>query len=215
MTIGDAARRFRRLAGAGLLALSFVFASTPAPGQSGDGGAGPAGSLAGHLLVASERMDDPNFARTVIYMVEHNRDGAFGLIVNRPLGEVPVSELLAGMGRAPAEGDATVQVFAGGPVSPGQGFFLHSRDVMLKTSVAVDDKIAVTGDPEMLDALAAKRGPRHLLFALGYAGWGPGQLESEQARGVWLDIPADPDLVFAPDPTKTWARAIARREIPL
>jgi putative transcriptional regulator len=100
-------------------------------------------------------------------------------------------------------------------VAPGQGFFLHSRDVMLETSVAVDDEIAVTGDPEMLDALAEKRGPRRLLFALGYAGWGPGQLESERARGVWFDIPADPDLVFAPDPAKTWARAVARREIPL
>jgi len=202
-------------AGAALLALLVFFASNPAAAQTSDGGAPYAGSIAGHLLVAAEHMDDPNFARTVIYMIEHDRDGAYGLVVNRPLGEMPVSELLAQMGRPPAAGDATLQVYLGGPVAPGQGIFLHSRDVMLETSVVADDGIAVTGDPEMLDVLAEKRGPRRVLFALGYAGWGPGQLEAEEARGVWFDIPADPDLVFAPDPAQTWSRAVARREIPL
>jgi len=205
-----------RRATTALLALAWsICASAAAAAPHGDEAEDYAASIAGRLLVASERMEDPNFAQTVIYMVEHNREGAFGLVVNRPLGELPVADMLAHMGRAPANDDAMLQVFLGGPVSPGQGFFLHSRDVMLETSVAVGDEIAVTGDPAMLSTLAEGRRPQRLLFALGYAGWGPGQLESEMTRGAWFDIAPDPALIFALDPAETWARALAQREIEL
>lgn len=201
---------------AGLLALGlWLCVSLAAATPFDDETQSDADSIAGRLLVASERMDDPNFARTVIYMVEHDREGAFGLVVNRPLGALSVADLLAHMGRTPPAEDATLEAYLGGPVSPGQGFFLHSHDVMLETSVAVDDEIAVTGDPAMLSAIAEGRRPQRLLFALGYAGWGPGQLESEMSRGVWFDIPAEAGLIFAANPAESWAQALTRREIEL
>lgn len=212
MRAGRPARR----AAAGLFALvGWLAVAGSATAQEPDGPARAVDGLAGRLLVASERMDDPNFAQTVIYMIEHDREGALGLVVNRPLGEMPVTDLMAPMGRDPDAGAAVLRVYQGGPVSPGQGFFLHSRDVMLESSVALGDEIAVTGDPALLALLAEGRRPRRLLFALGYAGWGPGQLESERARGAWYDIPGDPALIFAADPAQTWSRALALREVEL
>ncbi|MEX0696841.1 MAG: YqgE/AlgH family protein [Dongiaceae bacterium] len=180
----------------------------------GDEGAGA--GLAGRLLVATERMGDPRFARTVVFMALHDTDGALGLVVNRPIGELTFAKLFEGLRLepAPAEGSGTLRAFYGGPVEPERGFVLHSRDVVLEGSL-VAGELALTTEPAMLRALAARNGPEHSLFALGYAGWSGGQLESEIARGDWIVVPADATLVFADDPAMTWARAIARRAIEL
>ena len=167
--------------------------------------------LAGRLLVASEKMSDPRFQKTVIYMIEHDRDGAMGLIVNVPMGRVPAAKLFDRLGLDGDGIEGEIEVYFGGPVDPERGFLLHSTDVLLEGSVRVDERVALTAHPEMLLAIARGDGPAQSVFTLGYAGWGPGQLESELARDGWFVIPADLSLVFAPDPAKTWERAAARR----
>ncbi len=174
-----------------------------------------AGRLAGRLLVASEKMGDPRFDKTVIYMIEHNASGAMGLVVNVPMGAVPAARLFERLGLDPDGVRGEIEVNFGGPVDPGRGFLLHSTDVLLKDSVVVDNKVALTAQPDMLRAIARGEGPAQSIFTLGYSGWGPGQLESELARDTWFVIPADMSLVFAANPTKSWERAAARRSLDL
>ena len=168
-------------------------------------------SLAGRLLVATEKMGDPRFQKTVIYMIEHNRDGAMGLVINVPMGAVPAAKLFNRLGLDGDSLEGEIEVYFGGPVDPERGFLLHSADVLLEGSVRVDERVALTARPEMLLAIVRGDGPAQSVFTLGYTGWGPGQLESELARDDWFVIPADMSLVFAPDPTKSWERAAARR----
>ncbi len=168
-------------------------------------------SLAGHLLVASEKMGDPRFQKTVIYMIEHSRDGAMGLIVNVPIGAVPAAKLFKRLGLDGDGVEGEIEVYFGGPVEPERGFLLHSTDVLLRGSVLVDERVALSAHPKLLLAIARGEGPAQSVFTLGYAGWGPSQLESELARHDWFVIPADMSLVFAPDPAKSWERAAARR----
>ena len=168
-------------------------------------------SLAGRLLVASEKMGDPRFQKTVIYMIEHNPDGAMGLVINVPMGAVPAAKLFNRLGLNGDGVEGEIEVYFGGPVDPERGFLLHSADVLLEGSVRVDERVALTARPEMLLAIVRGEGPAQSVFTLGYTGWGPGQLESELARDDWFVIPADMSLVFAPDPTKSWERAAARR----
>ncbi len=168
-------------------------------------------SLAGRLLVASEKMGDPRFQKTVIYMIEHNRDGAMGLIINVPMGVVSTAKLFNRLGLDGDSVEGETEVYFGVPVDPERGFLLHSADVLLEGSLRVDERVALTAHPEMLLAIARGDGPAQSVFTLGYAGWGPSQLESELARDDWFVIPADMSLVFAPDPAKSWERAAARR----
>ncbi len=171
-------------------------------------------NLTGRLLVAVPEMTDPNFSRTVVFLVEHNRRGALGLVVNEPMGEVPVDLLLserdAEDGEAePAEAGPRVLVHYGGPVERRAPFILHSTDVMPESSVKVDTQVAFSRDHELLRAVVSGMGPRHLVFALGYAGWAPGQLESEVERGGWYVIDWDSSLVFGTDHAGKWQRAVA------
>lgn len=172
-------------------------------------------SIAGQLLVASETMEDPRFAETIVYMIAHDVSGAMGLIVNVPLALVPIATLLDRFGHDAADASGEVPVHYGGPVDPGRGFFLHTTDVMRPDSARVRGEIAVTGDPEILRALGAGEGPAHGLFALGYAGWGPGQLEGELARAAWFVLPSDMALLFAERPAESWRRALSLRGVAL
>jgi putative transcriptional regulator len=175
----------------------------------------PAEFITGRLLIASESMGDSRFQETVIYMLEHNENGAMGLIVNVPLGEVPFEDLFAQLG---VDGDGAgggLDVHYGGPVEPGRGFLLHSDDVMVTGSMKIADSIVLTTQPEILLAIARGEGPAQQVFALGYSGWGPGQLESELARDAWFVIAAESGLIFAADPARSWKRAVARRSIDL
>lgn len=170
---------------------------------------GQAGYTQGQLVVAVPHMPDPRFAQSVIYMVEHDSRGAFGLIVNRPVGVGSMGKFLQGFG-LPAPDDAgDVLLHYGGPVDPGRLFVLHSRDWDSSNTLILGGPLAVTTHPDVLKALAAGNGPRRSLVILGYAGWGPGQLEYEISRGDWVSAPADPDIIFDDDATTKWERASA------
>ncbi len=190
----------------------------PPPGASGravpsvgDGG----GSLAGRLVVATERMGDPRFQNAVIYMVEHDAGGAMGLIVNRPFGAMPLARLFERLGLEAPEVAGEIEVYYGGPVEPERGFLLHSAEVVVEGSILVGEGVAMTAETEMLHKIARGEGPDRKLFAFGYSGWGPRQLESEFARDDWFVIPSDPSLIFALDPARSWERAAARRGLDL
>jgi len=168
------------------------------------------GSLTGQLLIASPDMRDPRFDHAVILVVRHDREGALGLVINMPLGERPLAELLAATGETGA-GDTKVRVFVGGPVQPEVALVLHSAEYRGAGTLAIDGRLAVTGDPQILRDMAAKTGPQKSLLCLGYAGWAPGQLEGEIARRSWTTVPADGKLIFDEDREKLWDIVYALR----
>ena len=172
-------------------------------------------TLAGQLLVASEEMKDPRFARTVVYMVEHDAKGALGLIVNRPLTRVGLSTLMRDLGRRPEAVEGTIRVHYGGPVRRRQGFVLHSEEWKVSDTRVVGGGVAFTSSPAVVEAIAQGTVPRRVLFALGYAGWAPRQLEAEVAARTWITVTADEELIFDDDAATKWDRAIARRKITL
>lgn len=169
--------------------------------------------LTGRLLVATPEMGDPRFARTVIYMVSHNEDGAMGLVINRPFARGPISDLLKGLGVESEGASGEIVLHYGGPVKPGQAFMLHSNDYVGDGTTVVDDGIAVTADPEALRAISRGKGPRQSLFLFGYAGWGPGQLEAEIKAKAWFSIPSEEALIFDAEAETKWDRARAKRTI--
>ncbi len=173
-------------------------------------------SLTGRLLVATPELTDPHFEHTVIYMVQHDQTGAMGLVINRVIGTGPLGKLLEGLG---VDGDthatSEIRIHYGGPVEPGRGFILHSPDYRGKDTRVLSDMVAVTSSTDILRDMAAGKGPRESLFALGYAGWAPNQLESEIAAGAWAVIDPDEALLFGDQNDSKWQRAIARRGINL
>jgi putative transcriptional regulator len=173
------------------------------------------GFTTGHLLVATPEMKDPRFAEAVIYMVKHDVDGAFGLVINRPMAKGPFEDLLKGFGAEIEGAQGEVLIHYGGPVSMQQGFVLHSDDIMIESSMKVVNGIAMTAGVKMIEALAQGKGPRQSLVMLGYAGWAPGQLEMELKGGSWFVIPGDKSLVFGKDADKKWRAAMDKRQIPL
>jgi putative transcriptional regulator len=174
----------------------------------------PAG-LAGQFLVATERLRDPRFVRTVVYMVRHTPAGAMGLIVNRPIAQVPLADLLKSLGVADKGITGKIRVYFGGPVDPERGFVLHTTDYVTAGTQPVRDRIALTMQPEILRAIGMGAGPRRSLFALGYAGWAAGQLEREMKAGAWVIVPADEGLLFDEHSEDKWERAMTRRMINL
>jgi putative transcriptional regulator len=172
-------------------------------------------SLTGRLLVATDALRDPRFARTVIFVVRHDAGGAFGLIVNLPIAEVPFERALRPFGLDVPPGSGTVRVYYGGPVQEQRGFVLHTPDWTGKGTAVIDDRFALTEDPKVLQAMAQGVGPRRALFCLGYAGWAPGQLDAELGQGVWGVAPADERLVFDEDPQAKWIEATTRRRFDL
>lgn len=173
-------------------------------------------SLTGRLLVAASDMRDPRFVESVIYMVNHDAAGAMGLVVNRPLGEVSLAQLLERFGAAPdGIGRGSILAHWGGPVETGKGYVLHTPDFSTEGTIDVKGKAGLTGSRRILEAIASGGGPRRTLFAVGYAGWGPGQLEAELARGSWMTASADESLLFDDDYATKWRRAVARRLLDL
>ncbi|MBV9686198.1 MAG: YqgE/AlgH family protein [Alphaproteobacteria bacterium] len=170
-----------------------------------------ASSLAGQLLIASPTIGDPRFAHTVILMVRHDKEGAFGIVINRPVGERAIADLLEASGQDDADVAGTVRVFAGGPVQPELGFVVHSTEYRRAETIDVDGRVAMTASRQILLDIGRSHGPEKSLFALGYAGWGPGQLEDELARNNWFTTPEEPKLVFDDDRGNLWDEAMARR----
>ena len=171
-----------------------------------------AASLVGKVLVASEDMPDPRFQETVIYMVDHDRNGALGLVVNKPTAIGPIAVLLEQLGidtneyEHDAQGSVTLHY--GGPVQPERGFILHSADYEVDGTRQVSSDIALTISSEVLIDIALGQGPRRSLVIFGYSGWGPSQLEGELARGDWTVVDADADLVLGTDHEDKWRRSL-------
>jgi putative transcriptional regulator len=172
-------------------------------------------SLAGQLLIASPTIGDPRFARTVILMVQHDRNGALGIAVNVPLGERPLASLLEMLGDKEANVAGTVRIFAGGPVQPEVGFVVHSADYRRPETIAIDGRVAATSSREIVRDIANRKGPEKTLIAFGYAGWAPGQLEGELARRDWVVAPGESKLIFDEDRDKVWDAAFAQRTLDL
>jgi len=196
----------------GLMAL-LLAARTPAE----DASPADADPLAGQLLIASAAIQDPRFYHSVILLLRHDSSGAFGIAINRPLGERPLAELLADIkdknGATGADGavEGTIAVFVGGPVQPEAGFVIHSPDYRRPETLVVGDVAAMTSTIDVLRDIGHHHGPAKYLFALGYAGWGAGQLEGEIARRDWFTAPAEADLIFDAERDSVWERALARR----
>lgn len=168
-------------------------------------------SLTGQLLVASTEMGDPRFQRTVILIVRHNQNGAFGVAINRPVEERPLASLLEKPGEKDVAVEGNVQIFAGGPVQPGLGLVIHTTDYKLPETTVVDGEVALTASPDILRDIGRKKGPEKALVVFGYAGWGPSQLEAELAHNAWFTIPADLALIFDERRERVWDEAVARR----
>jgi|TARA_Y100000294_G_scaffold122855_3_gene114248 putative transcriptional regulator len=171
--------------------------------------------FAGQLLVASPRIGDPRFARTVIYMISHDKDGALGLVVNKAYGSGPMEKFLKGFNIDPGQLKGDIRLHYGGPVEPGAGFVLHTADYRGPSTRVVNATMALSTEMSVFKAIVEGHGPRHSLFALGYSGWGPGQLENEIARGDWLSAPADENLIFDDDLKTKWDRASGKAELKL
>jgi putative transcriptional regulator len=184
---------------------------------TGDNSAGP-GYLDGRLLIAMPVMGDPRFERSVIYLCAHSSEGAMGIIVNRPAGSIDFPGLLVQLDiikkddqiKLP-ENAESMKVLRGGPVETGRGFVLHSSDFYIeKATLRIDDGICLTATVDILRAIASGAGPKHAILALGYAGWGAGQLENEIQHNGWLHCDADPDLVFGDDVDEKYLRALRK-----
>jgi putative transcriptional regulator len=168
-------------------------------------------SLTGQLLIASPNIGDPRFAHTVILIVKHDKDGALGITINRPRGERSIASLLEAQGEDVSGIEGTLRIFAGGPVQPELGFVVHSTEYRRDETIEVDEHVAMTASRQILRDIGHNRGPEKTLFALGYAGWGPGQLEGELARHDWFTAPEEPKLIFDDDRANLWEDAMAHR----
>lgn len=166
-------------------------------------------AIAGRLLVATPDLEDPNFYHTIVYMVRHDSTGAMGLVINRRLGRGPIAKLLEGLGlEAEIDGGAEIDVHYGGPVQRDRGFMLHSPDFIGEDTVVLSNSVALTSSLDVLRAIANGKGPQQSLFALGYAGWAPDQLEHELAAGAWVVVDSDETLLFDQQIESKWQRAL-------
>lgn len=171
------------------------------------------GSVKGKFLVANPSIKDPRFSRTVILMVRHGEDGAFGLIVNRPGGIATIAtDTEKPDGEKPDGEGLNLPAFYGGPVEPERAFVVHSPEYAASDTIAVTSSVSVTATAGIMDAIAGGKGPKNYLYVFGYSGWGPGQLENEMRRGDWYEAPLDQNLVFSDEePVAIWKRAMEMR----
>lgn len=164
--------------------------------------------LKNHFLIAMPSMSDPNFAHSITYICEHNDEGAMGIVVNRPL-DLSVGDILSHL-KIEQYSDSynEVPVMCGGPVQMERGFVLHRCDPGLwENSQVVHDDICLTSSRDILMAIAHNEGPKESLVALGYAGWGSGQLDDEMAQNAWLSVRADPGIMFTTPYEQRWQAA--------
>jgi putative transcriptional regulator len=174
---------------------------------------GDADFLTGHLLIAMPTMEDPRFAHSVIYLCAHTPEGAMGLVLNRPLQKPKFDDLLRQLEVAPVPPARRIRLCQGGPMDNARGFVLHTTDWTGEGSLRVNDAVALTASLDVLKAIAEGNGPREGILALGYAGWGAGQLDAEIQQNAWLSVPADEAIVFDGDNDTKWRRALAKLHI--
>jgi len=165
-------------------------------------------SFAGQLLIASPELGDP-FDHAVIMIAQHDRNGALGIVINRPVARRPIATVLAALG-VDADGVTdSVLIFLGGPVSPNVAFALHSTEYHGAHTRDIDGRVALSDAAEVLRDIGGGHGPKQSLIAFGFAGWAPQQLNDEIARGAWVAAPENPALVFDTDRAKVWTDALA------
>ncbi len=170
--------------------------------------------LDGMLLIAMPGMGDTRFSRAVVFLCAHSPEGAMGLIVNKPAPELSFAELLKQLDIPTGPDPAKLLVHFGGPVEHGRGFVLHSGDYAVSdSSLQVSPAFAMTATVDVLKDLASGAGPAQAIMALGYSGWGPGQLEGEIQANGWLVAPADPALVFGVADAEKWQAALRSIDI--
>lgn len=168
------------------------------------------GKLSGKFLIATPQMLDPRFARAVIYICNHDKDGAMGLVINKTKN-MPLSKMLNHIG---IEGDVKVAdnpVLSGGPVDTNRGFVLHSPDfINLNNSLKLSETLMMTSTKDVLESLVADHAPDKAVLAVGYAGWSEGQLERELQNNAWLVVDADDALIFDTDMDSKWKKALSK-----
>jgi len=166
--------------------------------------------LNNQFLIAMPAMADPNFARSVVLMCQHSDEGAMGLVINRTIG-MSLMDLLEQMGlQTQLPSVASASVFLGGPVQTERGFVLHDVGPVYQSSISLSDELMLTTSKDVLEAISLGKGPRRFLVALGYAGWGAGQLEEEIRANAWLNMPAATDLVLSAPIEARWQAAVQR-----
>ena len=171
------------------------------------------GYLGGQVLIAMPGMQDPRFARAVICLCLHSAEGAMGIVLNKPIESLSFDDLLRQLDLQPVPPQRSIGMHQGGPVEGGRGFVLHTTDWSSDQSLPVGADLALTASVDILKAIAGGGGPRLGLLALGYAGWGPGQLEDEIQANAWLSVPPDEALLFGPDHEVKWNQAMAKLKV--
>jgi putative transcriptional regulator len=174
--------------------------------------------LDGQMLIATPAMQDERFARSVIYICAHSSEGAMGIVVNQPAPHISFADLLVKLDVIPAADliklpsrAGGVKVLKGGPVETERGFVLHSADFFIENStLPIDKGICLTATLDILKAIARGKGPTSAILALGYAGWAPGQLETEIQDNGWLHCSADPELLFGTDIDAKYGKALGK-----
>jgi len=167
--------------------------------------------LTGKMLIAMPGMGDPRFDHSVVLLCAHSDEGAMGLIVNKRVPDLNLDDLLEQLEIERGDGSHGVAVHFGGPVEGGRGFVLHTRDYAGKPgTLDIDKAFGMTATKDILVDIAMGQGPKATLTALGYAGWGPGQLESELQQNAWLTVDGDAAIVFDEDDGGKWARALKK-----
>ncbi len=165
-------------------------------------------SLTGSFLLSTPQMPDPRFAEQVIYICAHNHEGAMGVAINKPNPQLTLEEVLLS-NNFPVPPETTAPVYMGGPVEMNAGFVLYQSDYSTEQQIAVSSTVSLSRENKVLEDIAYQRGPEKFLFIVGYAGWGPGQLEEELVSQGWLTIPAQDSIIFdVPDDMK-WRQAAA------
>ncbi len=162
--------------------------------------------LTDHFIIAMPGLQDSNFDHSVTYICEHDENGCFGLIINRET-DLKLSEVISQMQIEGEPDKGEDCIYLGGPVQPDRGFVLHSPAGEWNSSLRINDNIALTTSKDILEAIADNRGPDKSIIALGYAGWGPGQLEQEMAANSWLSCPADEQIIFNTPSELRWQAA--------
>lgn len=164
------------------------------------------GNLRGQFLISMPSLQDPIFAHAITYVCEHSKDGALGIVINHPL-ELSLGEIFKQLDLNHHGPNADLQVVSGGPVQMDRGFVLHPRGQKWESTIEVSHDISLTASRDIIVSLAESHGPDKALVALGYAGWGAGQLENEIAANAWLTVPADSEIIFNTPSEQRWAAA--------
>ncbi len=167
-------------------------------------------SLKGHYLISMPGLQDPNFHQTVTVICEHNADGAVGIVVNRVHPQLTCADIFEELAIEHGPISSTLQVHIGGPVHMSEIFMLHGPPFTWESCLTISPTLAMSNSRDIVEAVAARRGPAAFILSLGCAGWGPGQLEAELMENAWLTCPAVDDVVFRCEVEKRWQEAVRR-----